>query len=76
MSAEDFIWLLDGVRRSGTGWRALCPAHDDSSPSLSVTEADDRLLVYCHAGCSVDEIIDVLGLELRDLYFHADDGET
>lgn len=74
MSIEDFVWLLDGARHSNAGWNALCPAHDDNSPSLSVSEADDRLLVHCHAGCSIEEIIEALGLELRDLYFHSDDG--
>jgi len=30
---------------------ALCPAHDDREPSLSVSEADDRrVLLHCHAG--------------------------
>lgn len=76
MTAEDFLWLLDGVRRCGAGWSALCPAHDDNSPSLSVAEAEDRLLICCHAGCSSEEIVEALGLELRDLYIHAGDGDA
>ena len=40
-------------RRSGPSWSAKCPAHDDKSPSLSVSEGSDgRALVNCHAGCS------------------------
>src|SRR5215469_4194225 len=29
---------LHGVRRTTGGWMARCPAHDDRSPSLSITE--------------------------------------
>jgi hypothetical protein len=29
---------LDGVRQRGEGYQALCPAHDDNEPSLSVAE--------------------------------------
>ena len=50
-------------------WVACCPSHADSSPSLSVREADDgRVLLYCHAGCELHEILDELQLEERDLF--------
>ena len=32
---------LQGVTRNGDGWKARCPAHDDQTPSLSITEGDD-----------------------------------
>ena len=61
--------LLDGVRRSGSGWTAKCPGHDDRHASLSINEGDDgRVLLKCHAGCSVDVVLAALGLELRDLF--------
>lgn len=57
------------VRRSGEGWLALCPAHADSEPSLTVgVGADGRALVNCHRGCSTDEIVAGLGLEVGDLF--------
>jgi putative DNA primase/helicase len=34
-----------------------CPAHDDRNPSLSVSKANGRLLVHCHAGCTQDAVI-------------------
>jgi len=37
-----------------------CPLHDDEHPSLSVTEVDGKLLVYCHAGCLQDAVIEKL----------------
>src|SRR3712207_8141660 len=39
------------------------PAHDDQRNSLSVSEGDDeRVLVYCHAGCTLTGIVAALGL--------------
>jgi len=40
---------------------AHCPAHDDSTPSLSLTEkADGTLLWKCFAGCSQDAVREAL----------------
>ena len=69
MIVDDFLDLLDGVKRNGSGWMALCPAHDDSSPSLSIGEGDDdAILVKCHAGCETEDVLESLGLKLRDLF--------
>jgi len=36
---------------------ACCPAHDDTNPSLSITETTDgKLLWKCHAGCSQEAV--------------------
>ena len=61
---------LDGVKRTGNGtWLARCPAHADKSPSLSIRETDDdKVLIHCHAGCSVHEIVGAVGLEISDLF--------
>ena len=64
---------LERVRRSGDGWVARCPAHEDRSPSLSVREGGDgRVLVYCHAGCCTEDVVAAIGLSMRDLF--ADSG--
>ncbi|MHB1750988.1 MAG: CHC2 zinc finger domain-containing protein, partial [Acidithiobacillus sp.] len=44
---------LHKVKRTGADkWQALCPAHDDHTPSLSIKEADDgKVLLKCWAGC-------------------------
>jgi hypothetical protein len=53
--------------KRGNSW--LCPAHDDQNASLSVSEGDDgRVLVHCHTGCAVEEIVAALNLEMRDLF--------
>jgi hypothetical protein len=60
---------LEGVRESGGSWVALCPAHDDREPSLSVAEGEDgRALLKCFAGCPFGEIVAAMGLEERDLF--------
>jgi putative DNA primase/helicase len=39
---------------------AKCPAHDDRNPSLSIREADGKVLLHCYAGCSQQDVINVL----------------
>ena len=57
-------------------WIACCPAHDDKSPSLKITETSDAVvLLKCWAGCTAAEIVASLGLELRDL-FPTGEGKT
>ncbi|MBK7393823.1 MAG: hypothetical protein IPI64_11085 [Chloracidobacterium sp.] len=60
--------MLDKPRKSRGGYMARCPAHDDKSPSLSVKSADGKILVHCFAGCTANEIVTSLGLNLFDLY--------
>lgn len=56
---------------------ARCPAHDDHTPSLSVSEGDDgRVLLNCFAGCDQDRVLAALeekGIAKRDLF--PDNGE-
>lgn len=60
---------LERVRKLGKGYTALCPSHKDSNPSLSVSEGDEgRILIHCHAGCSVDEIVSSLGIDIQELF--------
>jgi hypothetical protein len=57
------------AKRSGKGWIAKCPAHDDHTPSLSIDEgADGRALFKCHAGCDNTAILASLGMKPRDLF--------
>ena len=54
--------------RNGSGLMAQCPAHEDRTPSLSISEADDRVLLRCFAGCEFGEIMKALGLEEADAF--------
>ena len=50
-------------------WQARCPSHDDKSPSLSITETSEGvILIRCWAGCSAHEVVTAVKLELRDLF--------
>jgi hypothetical protein len=60
---------LKGVRQRGEGYQALCPAHDDQDPSLSISQGDDgQALVNCFAGCETEDVVAELGLEMKDLF--------
>ncbi len=59
MTAERIARQLHG-RKSGVGWIARCPGHDDINPSLSLTDADGKVLLHCHAGCTQRAVIDAL----------------
>jgi hypothetical protein len=57
------------AKRCGAGWRALCPAHKDSKPSLSINEGKNgKPLIHCHAGCTYEEIIKAAGITTEDLF--------
>ena len=58
MTAERLAGAV--ARRSGSCWMAKCPAHKDNNPSLSIRDADGKVLLHCHAGCSQSNVIDAL----------------
>jgi len=65
---NNIITIL-GAKRTGEGrYLARCPAHDDQTPSLSITETTDRVLLKCFAGCSTDSILSAIGLTVSDLF--------
>ena len=67
---DRMLHRLEKVKSTGPGkWQALCPAHDDKRPSLSIKEADDhKVLLKCWSGCGAAEIVNALGLSLADLF--------
>jgi hypothetical protein len=65
------LWALDCNARGSEqhGWTAKCPAHDDRDPSFKLDQGDDgRALVFCHAGCTLDQLARALGLDVRELF--------
>lgn len=67
--AAEVASRLTKAKRSGAGWVACCPAHEDSTPSLSITNGESgRVVVRCHAGCSQEAVLDAieaLGVAIR-----------
>ena len=63
--AEELARKLSArVKRTGTGWLTLCPAHNDHEPSLHISAAPDKpsgFVAHCFAGCQWE----VLGPILR-----------
>lgn len=69
MHIDDFLKRLKGVTKSGSGWTACCPAHDDQRPSLSIGVGKDAcILVNCLAGCATDNVLSAMGLKPADLF--------
>ncbi|HRZ07834.1 MAG TPA: phage/plasmid primase, P4 family [Candidatus Competibacteraceae bacterium] len=63
---DDALTALERVTgyrpvKSGDGYKARCPCHEDHNPSLSV-KMNGRLLLHCFAGCSYDHILAALDL--------------
>ncbi len=68
--ARMIVESLNGTWRQNKGM-CCCPAHDDRTPSLSVTLGRKAILFHCFAGCSNDEVIAALdrqGVRSRDLF--------
>ena len=49
-------------------WLAQCPAHDDGNPSLSVARGRGQVLMYCFAGCLIEDIAGAVGWSMDALF--------
>jgi hypothetical protein len=67
MMLETVLTRLKGVKPTGANqWQALCPAHDDHRPSLCISQTEDgKILLYCQAGCTYEQVCEALGLQNR-----------
>lgn len=55
-------------KKSGHSAQCLCPAHEDKEASLTITEGDDgRVLLYCHAHCQTERVLEAAGLTFADI---------
>ena len=52
-----------GGKWSGTKGMACCPAHDDRTPSLSVSLGRQAILFHCFAGCDQQNVLAALARE-------------
>lgn len=65
--------VLDALEERGCDLRgksALCPGHEDHDPSLAAAYSGERrcVILHCHAGCELDQILGALALEETDLF--------
>lgn len=70
MAIQDLLTKLQKVRQTGRNrWIACCPAHADRSPSLTITEKDDGvILIKCWAECGAADVLAAVGLEFDVLF--------
>ena len=61
---------LEGMNEVGPDqWISRCPAHHDKSPSLSISiGGEGQVLLYCFAGCDLDDIVASLGMDVAGLW--------
>ncbi|SNT30358.1 CHC2 zinc finger [Noviherbaspirillum humi] len=69
MAIQTLLNCLHKVRKTGQNrWMACCPAHDDRVPSLLISETPDGFpRFHCFAGCSKEEVLTAVGLDLEEL---------
>ena len=66
MDIHELLGKLDKVKKSGQGWVALCPAHDDENPSLHIKDKNGNIYTDCYAGCDPEKVREAIGLTWRD----------
>jgi putative DNA primase/helicase len=67
--------IITGLGGDVSTGMCQCPAHDDSTASLHVSESNDgKVLVKCHAGCTQERVL--RGLRERRLWRPTHDNAT
>lgn len=68
MELADVLDKLENVKALPSGYSARCPAHEDAVSSLMVNKGRTQpVVVHCHAGCTVDDVLKALGLTTGDI---------
>ena len=64
---QEVLAVLESVKKAGDGYVARCPAHEDSTASLSIKDKGDEWpLFHCFTGCtfeSVREAVEAKGVK-------------
>jgi hypothetical protein len=69
MTAQAMAEMLGARRASADRWQARCPAHQDRSPSLTITDTrEGTILIRCWAGCRTADVLSAVGLSFKDLF--------
>lgn len=67
MNAADLAQQLD-AKKVGGQWMAVCPSHDDHTPSLAITDGRTGVVLHCHGGCPQEAVLAALPVTVRDLF--------
>lgn len=46
-----------------------CPSHGDDTPSLSLKEGDEGMLIKCFGGCETKDVLGEVGLDWADIHY-------
>lgn len=69
MQLDEILVRFKDVSKCGShSYMCKCSAHRDDKASLSIKDIGDRILVYCHAGCDTQTVLQNVGLEIKDLF--------
>ncbi|MEI7670044.1 MAG: toprim domain-containing protein [Pseudomonadota bacterium] len=61
--AEEIARSLKKAKQFGKVWVACCPAHNDSNPSLQLSDGNNgQLLLHCFTGCDWQDVMTALKL--------------
>lgn len=69
MTFEEVISRFEVKSRYKNRVQAVCPAHPDKQASLTISRGRTGTLLYCHAGCSLESVLDSVGLKKSDLFY-------
>jgi hypothetical protein len=72
MTTAEIAGIFD-ARRVSDRFAAHCPGpvhtNNDRDPSLSITAGSDgSTLIHCHTGCRPEDVLQAVGLKMRDLF--------
>jgi hypothetical protein len=59
---------MDNAHEAPSGVSARCRSHDDRVSSLSINQGDHGgIVVKCHAGCKIEDVLAAYGMDLSDV---------
>ena len=71
MQFDEILTHFQVQKRYGDRAQCRCPCsyHDDNHASLTISKGRKGVMIYCHAGCNFEDIIQAVGLKKKDLFY-------
>lgn len=69
LTFEEVIERFQVKSRYPNRVQAVCPVHPDKQASLTISRGRTGTLIFCHAGCRIDDILAAVGLKKSDLFY-------
>lgn len=68
MQYDELITHFNVKSRKRDSCQCICPCHKDKEPSLTISKGKNQnIVMYCHAGCSTEDILASVGLSISDI---------